>query len=186
MGWFGQTLVVVGISATMCHSAEKIPAKEGCQSNSLWGSTFSKTIGVIFLFIKNESWFFFYSVYSSSFFFCAKGLTSLKGRYICFGLLLKSTIFSSDIFESLIKSEFQILLRYYICQGDTDKVHKDIDLFWYFQKWNQRKFLCFETGNLGSPIVFTFIVHQRQIVICFERTALFILFVSWNFGLALH
>ena len=24
--------LVVGISATMCHSAEKIPAKEGCQS----------------------------------------------------------------------------------------------------------------------------------------------------------
>ena len=25
--------LVVGISATMCHSAEKIPAKEGCQTN---------------------------------------------------------------------------------------------------------------------------------------------------------
>ena len=25
-------VLVVGISATMCHSAEKIPAKEGCQS----------------------------------------------------------------------------------------------------------------------------------------------------------
>ena len=24
--------ILVGISATMCHSAEKIPAKEGCQS----------------------------------------------------------------------------------------------------------------------------------------------------------
>ena len=23
--------ILVGISATMCHSAEKIPAKEGCQ-----------------------------------------------------------------------------------------------------------------------------------------------------------
>ena len=25
-------IILVGISATMCHSAEKIPAKEGCQS----------------------------------------------------------------------------------------------------------------------------------------------------------
>ena len=26
-----ELLLVVGISATMCHSAEKIPAKKGCQ-----------------------------------------------------------------------------------------------------------------------------------------------------------
>ena len=25
------TKILVGVSATMCHSAEKIPAKEGCQ-----------------------------------------------------------------------------------------------------------------------------------------------------------
>ena len=29
---FFMSKLVVGISATMCHSAEKIPAKEGCQS----------------------------------------------------------------------------------------------------------------------------------------------------------
>ena len=29
-------ILIVGISATMCHSAKKIPAKEGCQSNILF------------------------------------------------------------------------------------------------------------------------------------------------------
>ena len=28
---FIKVKILVGISATMCHSAEKIPAKEGCQ-----------------------------------------------------------------------------------------------------------------------------------------------------------
>ena len=100
---------------------------------------------------------FFYSVYSSSFFFCAKGLTSLKGRYICFGLLLKSTTFSSDIFESLIKSEFQILLRYhYICQGDTDKVYKDINLFLIFLETKSEEISLFRNRQSRKSHKFYF------------------------------
>ena len=64
------------------------------------------------------------------FFFCAKGLTSLKGTYRYYGLLLKSTIFSSDIFEFLIKLEFQIQLSC-ICQGDKVR-YRNKDLFRYF------------------------------------------------------